>query len=132
MNYFLDTNICIYHLNDSSPKISGILEKTPLERIKIPSMVASELLYGAEKSVKREYNLEVSKKFLSLFEIVPFCEKAVEYYAFIRAELERRGKIISGNDLITAATVMANKGILVTHNIDEFSRIKNLAVEDWV
>ena len=62
MIYYLDTNICIYHMNDSAPNLSKILKQTPSGIVKIPSMVAAELLYGAEKSVRREYNLEVFRK----------------------------------------------------------------------
>ena len=43
MIYFLDTDICIFHINDSEPKMSEKLENFPLENIKIPSMVAAEL-----------------------------------------------------------------------------------------
>ena len=132
MIYFLDTNICIYHLNGSAPNVSSELEQMPMRNVKIPSMVAAELLYGAKKSAKREYNSEIFRKFLSLYEIVPFCEKAAGLYAVIRAELEIGGRLIDGNDLVIAATVMANEGILVTHNTDEFSRIGGLSVVDWV
>ena len=131
MIYFLDTNICIFHLNDSAPNISSLLEQTSSKDIKIPSMVAAELLYGAEKSAKRQYNLKIFKTFLSLYEIAHFDEKAAEFYAVVRAELERKGQMIGGNDLIIAATVMAHNGTLVTHNTDEFSRISGLAVRDW-
>ena len=131
MIYFLDTNICIYHLNDSAPTLSKMLEQTPSGNVKIPSMVAAELLYGAEKSVKRQYNLRIFKTFLSLYEIVYFDDKAAEFYAAIRTELERKGQMIGGNDLVIAATVLAHEGTLVTHNVDEFSRVKGLSVNDW-
>ena len=132
MSYFLDSNICIYHLNDSAPKVSERLEQLPVKAIKIPSLVAAELMYGAEKSTKREYSIKVIKTFLSLYEIVGFDEKAAGHYAIIRAELERKGKTIGGNDIIIAATVLANAGILVTHNTGEFSRVNQLVVEDWM
>jgi len=131
MTYFFDTNTCIYYLNNSRPNVSKYLGKIPTTKIKIPSMVAAELLYGAEKSLKREYNLQLFKTFLSIFEIINFDEKAAEYYALIRSQLERQGKIIGSNDLVIAATVLANKGILVTNNTEEFSRIDKLQTVDW-
>lgn len=33
--------------------------------------------------------------------------------------------------MLIAATVIANDGILVTHNVGEFSRIEGLVIEDW-
>ncbi|MCL1875528.1 MAG: type II toxin-antitoxin system VapC family toxin [Synergistaceae bacterium] len=131
MIYFLDTNICIYHLNNSAPSLSRILDQTPIRNIKIPSMVVAELLYGALKSAKRQHNLTIFTSFLSLFEIVDFDEKAAELYAAIRVELERKGQMIGGNDLVIAATVLAREGTLVTHNMSEFSRIEGLVLNDW-
>ena len=72
MIYFLDTNICIYYLNKMP---AGILEKfneIGNKNIKIPSVVSAELYYGAEKSVKREYNLKRYAEFLSWFNIDEF------------------------------------------------------------
>ncbi|MCL2042521.1 MAG: type II toxin-antitoxin system VapC family toxin [Treponema sp.] len=131
MTYFLDTNICIYYLNNSNPNLSKKLKKMPTTSIQIPSIVAAELLYGAEKSVKRENNIQLINTFLSVFEIINFDEKAAGYYAAIRAELERRGQMIGSNDIIIAATTLACNATLVTHNTGEFSRIKKLKIEDW-
>ena len=131
MTYFLDTNICIYYLKNSYPKIKQHMEELPTSSIKIPSMVAAELLYGAEKSAKREHNLKVFRTFLSVFEIIGFDEKAAEYYGAMRSELERNGQIMGGNDLIIAATTLANRGTLVTYNTGEFSRFKGLEIKDW-
>lgn len=38
---------------------------------------------------------------------------------------------VGPNDLLIAATVLANNGTLITHNTKEFSRIEDLRVEDW-
>jgi len=131
MIYFLDTNTCVFYLNNSNANVVEQLEKLPTANIKIPSMVAAELLYGAEKSGKREHNMRVFKTFLSIYEIVGFDEKAVDYYAVIRADLERKGQKIGGNDIIIAAIVLAGGGILITNNTDEFSRVQGLKTEDW-
>lgn len=44
---------------------------------------------------------------------------------------ERKGLPFEPNDLVIASIVIANKGILVIHNTDEFGRIDELVVEDW-
>ena len=131
MIYFLDTNICIFHLKNAYENMSMRLKSTPINDVRIASMVAAELLYGAEKSVKREQNLGIFKAFLSIYEITPFDDRAAEHYARIRAELERDGTMIGNNDLVIAATALANCGIVVTNNRGEFSRVKGLVVEDW-
>lgn len=132
MIYCLDTNTCVYYLNDSVPNIRKRLNEKFFRDVKIPSMVAAELLYGAEKSAKRENNFKIVKTFFSLYEIIDFDEKAANLYAILRAELERSGQIIGSNDLIIAATALSFDATLVTHNVREFSRINGLKLEDWV
>jgi tRNA(fMet)-specific endonuclease VapC len=45
--------------------------------------------------------------------------------------LEAIGSRIGPNDLLIAATALANDLTLVTHNVREFSRVLGLRVEDW-
>ena len=132
MRYLLDTDTCIYFLKDSYPSVADRIEQTPTMNIRLPSVVTAELLYGAEKSTKRPHSLAVLRTFLTMYEIVPFDDKCAVCYAVIRAGLERKGRIIGANDLLIAATAVANNGILVTHNTGEFSRIPGLLLEDWV
>ena len=65
------------------------------------------------------------------FEVLSFDNDCCKYYANIHSTLEMSGKVIGPNDLIIAATVLANQAILVTHNVDEFQRVSGLAIEDW-
>jgi tRNA(fMet)-specific endonuclease VapC len=66
------------------------------------------------------------------FEIVSFDSRSADYYGTVRLELEKKGQLIGPNDLVIAATVLAHGGVLVTHNVKEFKRVKGLKVEDWV
>ena len=130
--YFLDTNTCVYFLKGTYRSILEEFKKRKPEEIKIPSMVKAELLLGVEKSERREENLNICKKFLEPFEIVGFDDHAAMLYAKIRASLEKKGKTIGPNDMIIAATVMARRGILISHNVKEFKQITGLQLEDWV
>jgi tRNA(fMet)-specific endonuclease VapC len=58
---------------------------------------------------------------------LPFDEAAVEIFNQLRA----RDKRIGTNDLTIAAITLAVKGILVTRNFVDFSRIPDLPLEDW-
>ena len=49
----------------------------------------------------------------------------------IRRDLESKGKLIGPNDLLIAAHALALSAKLVTHNLDEFRRVQNLACESW-
>lgn len=53
-------------------------------------------------------------------------------YADIRYKTETMGKKIGPNDLVIASIVKFHEGILITHNVKEFTRIEALQIEDWV
>ena len=132
MMYFVDTNTCIYFMNGKYSSVKETFLSISPKNIKIPSVVKAELLLGAYKSQTKEQTVKKVNSFLKPFEIIPFTDDITEEYAEIRAELELSGKTIGSNDYFIAATARSKKGILVTHNVDEFSRINNLEIEDWV
>ena len=110
--------------------LRAVLSHSP-NMLKIPAIVAAELIHGAEKSANPTKSIEQVKKFLMPFEIASFDIVAAYSYGKIRSSLEKRGEIIGPNDLIIAATVLSQNGILVTNNSKEFTRVENLAIEDW-
>ena len=63
---------------------------------------------------------------------IPFGWEAAHEAARIRVELEKQGMVIGPMDLLIAGTAVSHGAILATNNIDEFSRIKRLRVEDWM
>jgi len=131
MNYFLDTNICVYFLKGLYPPVLENIQNSNPNNIKIPSIVKAELLYGAEKSQHKTKNLTNINRFLEPFEIIPFDDDCSIIYSKIRATLELKGTGIGPNDYIIASTTLAKNGILVTNNNKEFERINNLKIENW-
>ncbi len=131
MNYYLDTDICVFALKGQFPAIKKWLQNSIPDQIKIPSIVQSELLLGALKSIESKQTVHLVERFVAPYEVISFDEQAAIAYARIRYHLERRGVSIGPNDLIIAATVTANQGTLVTHNVREFTRVPGLLVEDW-
>jgi tRNA(fMet)-specific endonuclease VapC len=63
--------------------------------------------------------------------LIPFAEKEADAAAKIRFDLEKRGVPIGPLDVLIAATALASRAILVTHNLKEFKRIESLEIEDW-
>ena len=131
MNYFIDTNIIIYAIKGNYPNIMEKFKSTSSFEIMIPSIVSAELEYGAKKSSDYQKTIEVYRKFLSIYKVVPFTENEIEIYGDIRSELEKSGNMIGANDLLIASIVLSHNGILITHNVGEFARIKKLKIEDW-
>ncbi len=69
---------------------------------------------------------------LGAIEVLPFEAPADRAYGRLRARLERQGKPIGGNDMLIAAQVLALGYTMVTDNEREFSRIPDLACENWL
>ena len=132
MKYFLDTNICIYFLMGKYPVLIRKMMSFNPNDIKIPAIVKAELYHGAEKSLKRDENMDKINAFLLPFDIVSFDDEATNYYGKTKAALEKIGMLIGPNDLLIVATVLAKNAILVTNNINEFKRVKGLCVENWI
>jgi len=132
MKYILDTNICIYLINNKPTSVKQNLESIPPENVFISSITASEIWYGIYKSKFVEKNIIAFLGFLSTIKILPYDENAAIKYGEIRAELEKSGNIIGSNDMLIAAHALSLDYSLVTNNEQEFRRIKQLTVLNWV
>lgn len=128
---FLDSDICIHFLNGKDPDLIKKFQAYSPTELKVASIVQAELLFGVANSKKIRQNSSKLAKFLEPYDIVPFDSRAASVYAKIRFELSKKGNLIGPNDLILAATVIANQGTLVTRNIGEFKRLESLNIETW-
>lgn len=127
----LDTNICIYLINAKPPAVLARFHQFRLGEIGLSSVVAAELAYGVAKSGSAR-NRSALEMFLAPLEIMPFDENAIWAYGELRADLERRGQSIGSLDTMIAAHALSVKAVLVTNNTREFSRVKDLSLENWV
>lgn len=134
MKYLLDTNICIYIINE---KPEGVLNRFRImdERVSvcISSITVAELFYGIEKSdsAKKEQNRNALLRFLASLEIQYFDERAAMEYGVIRSKLERKCERIGAYDMLIAAQARSCNTVLVTNNVREFRRIPDLEIENW-
>jgi tRNA(fMet)-specific endonuclease VapC len=131
MSYLLDTNVCIKYLNGQSDKIVENLSYLRPDDIIICSPVRAELFTGVYKSNSFKQTYRKLMEFLDVFPSLPFDDDAAKMYGKIRGQLEKLGKPIGPYDFQIASIALLHDSILVTHNINEFSRIKELRLEDW-
>ncbi len=128
----LDTNICIYLIKEKDPALKLKLYEKGIGCCAISAITLAELAYGVQKSSKVEQNKLALGLFLAPFELLPFSTAAAFIYGNVRQQLELRGEIIGGYDLLIAAHALAEGLTLVTNNYAEFSRVDGLFVENWV
>jgi tRNA(fMet)-specific endonuclease VapC len=131
MKWLLDTNACIRYLNGRSPALKLRIDATGDADILISSVVKAELAFGAARSIDPLRTSVAQARFLSRFISLSFDDACAAEYGRIRAQLSAIGKPIGPNDLLIAATAVANRVTLVTHNMAEFSRVTGLLLEDW-
>lgn len=128
--YILDTNTLIYFFKGQGNVAAKLLSNSPQD-IGIPAIVLYELEYGIEKSTSPQKRRKQLEELCSLTCTLPFDVQAAKSAASIRVKLEKKGTPIGAHDLLIAGTALANKGILVSHNRREFSRVPGLQLEDW-
>lgn len=131
MTWLLDTNVCIRYLNGRSAPVVERLQRTPVRDVAVCSVVKAELFAGAQRTRDPARTLARQLAFLTPYRSYPFDDGAAEVYGRIRAELTSTGRLIGPNDLFIAAIAITNGLVLVTHNVDEFSRVPGLQFEDW-
>lgn len=129
--YYLDTCMCIDFLHGRLPGFRERLETSDPKLFGVPAIVQAELLSSAEYSASPGENRLKVETFLLPFAIVPFDSSCAVEYAHIQSGLERKGKPIGPNDMLIAATAVANSAYLVTHNVREFKRVRGLKLIDW-
>ncbi|MCC7080008.1 MAG: type II toxin-antitoxin system VapC family toxin [Burkholderiales bacterium] len=131
MRYMLDTNICIYLINDRPATVRKRLEALNPGDAGVSSITVAELAYGVAKT-RSSRNRSALESFLLPLDIADFGLDAAMVYGDVRAAVEQKGTPIGPLDMEIAAHAVALDVILVTNNQREFSRVAGLRCENWV
>lgn len=131
MTYMLDTTICIYIIRRNPIRVLQRLQTKSITDVSISSITVSEMEYGVEKSQRKTSNRIALLRFLAPLSVLSYDANAARHYGNIRTTLEKTGQPIGAMDLLIAAHARALNLILVTNNVNEFSRIPGLQIENW-
>jgi tRNA(fMet)-specific endonuclease VapC len=132
LQYFLDTNICIYIAKQKPLSVLHKFEQLVVGQVAMSTITYGELLYGAQKSHHPRLAMKALEDLTGLIPALPIPTETGKIYGEIRSKLEKQGVPIGNNDLWIAAHALALEVVLVTNNIKEFRRIPHLKVENWV
>jgi len=130
--YMLDTNICIYAIKRKYESILEKFKENRLSGISISSVTLAELEHGVANSMYPEKNAVALSEFLSVVDVESFDELAAKEYGIIKTDLKKRNCIIGPLDTLIAAHAKSRGLILATNNTREFSRVRDLKLENWV
>jgi len=129
--YLLDTNIIRDMIRNPSGKVATHIGQIDPSAICTSVVVAAELRYGCARKGSEKLLARV-ESLLAIIPVLPLDVPADTEYGGIRAELEIAGQPIGANELLIAAHACALGLTLVTDNTKVFSRIRGLAIENWL
>jgi len=127
----LDTNIVSDLMRNPQGRVFDRILRVGSDRLCVSVITAAEIRYGCARKGSARL-LAQAEAILDTIEIMPFDVPADAEYGGIRTELEAGGRTIGPNDLLIAAHACALGITLVTDNVDEFSRVRGLNVENWL
>ena len=130
MKYLLDTDTCIYLINERPRPVLARFRRHAVGDIGVSAVTASELAWGVAKTGS-ERNRAALEAFLLPLEIASYDLAAALRYGELRADLERRGRPIGPLDTMIAAHALSLGVTLVSNKLREFSRVRDLTVESW-
>jgi tRNA(fMet)-specific endonuclease VapC len=131
LKYLVDTDICIYIMNNRPPEIAEKLKKLTYGSIGMSVITLGELSAGAQKSKRRKDALSTIELLKNSIEILDMKTSVANIFGHIKTHLELKGKIIGVNDLWIASHALDLELTVVTNNTREFSRVPKLKIENW-
>ena len=128
---FLDTDIISYYFNGNKNIRDKLLEMVDnSEYIHVTVINTYEIFKG----FKWKNNIKKESQFKDFLEDVfeyTIDDEVINIASDIYAKLRKKGKTISDADILIAAIVIKNKGILVTNNTMHYDGIEQLRIENW-
>jgi tRNA(fMet)-specific endonuclease VapC len=135
LRYLLDTSVVSSPI--STRPSSEILKhlETDGHECAIASPVWNELIYGCQRLPrgKRRAALEtyLHDVVLASFPVLAYDQAAARWHGVERARLESLGKPAPYVDGQIAAIAYVNELVLVTVNVKDFTRFKDVDLENW-
>ena len=115
MTYLLDTNICIYIINEQPAQVLQRLIQAGRDSLAISTVTVAELAFGIAKSTRADSRTKL-ENFLSKFPILDWDQSAAWVYGNVRKTLEAKGQRIGERDLLLACQALALGATMVTNN----------------
>ncbi|ASP81166.1 type II toxin-antitoxin system VapC family toxin [Sinorhizobium meliloti] len=129
--YMLDTNIVSELARNPQGAVTKRIAEVGPDAICVSIITAAELRYGCAKKGSSKLLAQI-ETILRSMQVLALDVPADAEYGGIRAELEAAGKPIGPNDLFIAAHACMLGAVLVTANSSEFTRVRDLKVENWL
>jgi tRNA(fMet)-specific endonuclease VapC len=129
--YLLDTNVVSDLVRAPQGRAATQVRMVGDSAVCTSIVVAAELRYGAAKKGSPRLTAQL-EAVLQALPVVAFEAPADATYGRLRAELEKAGQPIGGNDLLIAAHAVTLGHTLVSDNERELVRVTGLRCVNWL
>jgi tRNA(fMet)-specific endonuclease VapC len=129
MSFLIDTDICSAHLK-SNALTHRFLQHSG--RLHISAVTLAELFTWALRagaSPKRVQSLNDLLNDVVVLDVTPAVSRK---FGDIQAALLDAGRPVPSLDLLIASTALVHNLTLVTHNVQDFTNIPGLTIDDWL
>jgi tRNA(fMet)-specific endonuclease VapC len=127
--YLLDTNT-VSHLIKGHPAVARRVVAVPMASLCISAITEAELLFGLAKRPDAKRLHVLVQELLRRVDVLAWDSSIAKYYGTVRVGMERRCKILSPLDLLIAVHALSVGAVMVT-NVQAFSQVADLFIEDW-
>lgn len=131
LRYMLDTNLCIHVIRQPDSPAKEKFQRHAGE-LAISTVTWHELVHGAERSRRPDYQLQIASDLASRLEVLAFDRPAADHSGHIHAALAKSGQVIGAYDMLIAGHARSLGLTVVTNNLREFERVDGLLCESWV
>ncbi len=127
----LDTDLLVAILRGKETARDSVAALDESGRDATTSVNAFEIVYGAQRSVRRNENLKEALRLLDRLLVIPLDLPSARRAGEIAANLAAKGEGIDYRDAMIAGIALESELTIVTRNEKHFSRIKGLKLETW-
>jgi tRNA(fMet)-specific endonuclease VapC len=129
---FLDTNIISYYFGANEK-----IKKRILEAIDSNVALCTTIInvYEIQKGLRWKNNRKKEnqfKEFLEFIDVFTIDDDVINIASDLYANLRKKGKTIGDADILIAAIVIKNNGILISNNIKHYEDIEQLNLINWL
>jgi tRNA(fMet)-specific endonuclease VapC len=128
----LDTDIASYIIKGRAPRLDQRLAIVPPSDVCISSITRGELLYGVHLRPGELRLARLVEQFLNGVASLPWDDAAADAYGRVAADLRTAGRSIGPFDTMIAAHALALDLTIVTNNVEHFSRVRGLRLQNWL
>ena len=125
----LDTNM-VSHFIKGVDNVRNKVVSVPMAELGISAITEGELLFGLAKKPDAKQLSIVVHEFLIRVDVLPWDSAVAACYGKLRADMQKKGKILGNLDLLIAAHALALGVVLIT-NDRAFTQVEGLKIEDW-